>query len=139
MNRFFALMILTAGLALPAHAQASRGTSGAGVSGMTASTTTNSGGGGGYSGSGFGSGGGSRPTRYPVTQFGVASVSGSLQDFTPSTFLAYDKALATGRDILANPPKTVVEAAHNQVNSGTQKARIALIQDANGNPIIVVR
>lgn len=139
MNRFLGLVILTAGLALPAHAQASRGTSGAGVSGMTASNTTSTGGGGGYSGGGFGSGAGSRPTRYPVTQFGVASVSGSLQDFIPSTFLAYDKALATGRDILANPPKTVAEAAHNQEYSGTQKARIALIQDANGNPVIVAR
>ncbi|HXX43199.1 MAG TPA: hypothetical protein VEJ38_00620 [Candidatus Acidoferrales bacterium] len=139
MNRFLGLMILTAGLALPVHAQTSRGTSGAGVAGMTASNSTNTGGGAGYSGGGFSSGGGSRPVKYPVTQFGVASVSGSLQDFTPSTFLAYDKALATGRDILANPPKTVVEAAHNQENSGAQKARLALIQDANGAPVIVVR
>jgi len=66
-------------------------------------------------------------------------VSGSLQDFTPSTFLAYDKALAEGREILANPPKTIAEAARSQEGGSAQKARIAVIQDANGDPVIVAR
>ncbi len=102
-------------------------------------STTNYGGGGGGGFSGGGSIGAAGITKFPRTQFGVAAVSGSLQDYIPSTFVAYDEALAEGRDLLANSPKTVVEAAHNQAPSSAQKARIALIQDVNGNPIIVAR
>lgn len=138
MKRFFGLAILAAGLAIPAHAQTLHGY----AAGGAASSATSSSGGGGYGGGGFGgglSGGGTKLASYPVAHFGVASVSGSQQDYVPSTFVAYDKALAEGRDILANPPKSVVEAAHEQVGTQTEKARLALVQDDHGNAIVVSR
>ena len=134
MKKLVGMAIVGACLALPAHAQVSRGTPSS--AGMTTSSTTNNSGGGGYSG---GFSGGSKLTAYPCTRFGVASVSGSLQDFTPSTFLAYDQALAEGRAILANPPKPIGEVAHDQPSAPLQKAKLALIQDANGYPVIVAR
>lgn len=139
MKRFLGLAILAAGLAVPAHGQMSHSVSGGSAA---SSATSNSGGGGSYGGAGFGgglSGGGTRLASYPVAHFGVASVSGSQQDYVPSTFVAYDKALAEGRDILANPPKSVVEAAQAQASTHTEKAKLALVQDDYGNAIVVSR
>jgi len=134
MKKLVGMAIVAGCLALPAHAQVSRATPSS--AGMTPSASNQGGGGGGYSG---GFSGGTKLPSYPCTRFGVASVSGSLQDFTPSTFLAYDQALAEGRDILANPPKPVGEVAHLQPSAPLQRAKLALIQDANGHPVIVAR
>jgi len=131
MKRLMGMAILAAGLALPAHAQAPRAT----ASGMTPGPV--SAGGGGFGG-GYSSGG-SKPTSCPTARFSVTSVSGSQQDYVPSTFVVYDNALAEGRDILANPPKSVAEAAHEQPSVPAEKARISFIQDVNGKATIVVR
>ena len=138
MKRVLGLAIAVAALALPAHAQASKGAPPA--SAASPITSNNGSGGGGSSGfSGGGSVGGSHLSAYPRRQFGVASVSGTQQDYVPSTFVAYDQALAEGRDILSNPPKTVVEAAHAQVAAPAGKAKFAFVQNANGDAVIVVR
>lgn len=137
MTKYLGMAIVAACIALPAHAQTPGRPTAVGAS---ATSTVGGGGvGSGASSSYSAGGGGMRLPNYPRTQFGVASVSGSLQDFTPSTFLAYDKALAEGRDILANPPKTIAEVAHDLPAASNQKAKIAVIQDANGDPVIVAR
>lgn len=138
MKRFLSLTILAAGLAIPAHAQTPHGVSaGGGANPLTFS----GGGGGGYGGGGVGGGSssGSRLPSCPRAQFSVSAVSGTQQDYVPSTFVSYDKALAEGRDVLAAPPKTVAEVAHEQAIGRAEKAKLALVQDSRGNAIIVVR
>lgn len=131
-KRFLGLAILAAGLAVPAHAQVSRGF----AAGNPTSSPSFSGGGG--FGGGYSAGGIKLPS-YPVACLGVTSVSGSQQDYVPSTFVAYDKALAEGRAILSAPPKSVAEAAREQGSSRTEKAKLALVQDDYGNAVIVPR
>lgn len=137
MKRFLGLAILAAGLAVPAHAQMSHSVSAGGA----ANTLTSNGGGGGYGGGGLGGGSssGNKLTNCPRAQFSVAAVSGTQQDYVPSTFVSYDKAVAEGRNILAAPPKSIVEAAHEQAEAHAEKAKLALVQDYNGNAVVVLR
>jgi len=140
MKRVLCLATVMAVLALPAHGQSSKTVPVASAASPITSNSGASGGSGGSSGfSGGGSVGGPRLPAYPRTQFGVLAASGTQQDFVPSTFLEYDRALAEGRDILSNPPKTVVEAAHTQAVAPAGKARFTFVQNANGDPVIVVR
>jgi hypothetical protein len=98
--RFLGLAFLTLFLALPAHAQRS---------GAVPNRPTDSGGGG-YGGemgaSDFGS-----SSHIPVTQFGVVTAHGSVQDFEPSSFMPYDHALQVGQAELAEQSKTLAQVA----------------------------
>jgi hypothetical protein len=133
MKRLLGLAVLTVGLAVPAHAQAPR----AMAVGMTPSPTTSGGGGGGFGGGS--SCGGGKLTSYPVARFNVTSVSGSQQDYIPSTFVSYDEAVAAGRAILNAPPKSLDEVARETSTNRRETAKLALVQDANGNAIIQPR
>jgi len=137
MKRLLGLGILAAGLAVPAHAQAFHG--GASAGGTSNSLPINGGAGGFGGGFGGGLSGGNRLSAYPLANFNVAAVSGIQAEYIPSTFVSYDQAVAEGREILTTPPKTLVQAAHDQANAHPNKAKFALVQDRNGNAVIVTR
>ncbi|HTR46348.1 MAG TPA: hypothetical protein VMM16_03040 [Verrucomicrobiae bacterium] len=134
MKRFLGLTILAAGLAMPAHAQSHAPAGAAGGP----SSANSSGGGGGYGG-GWGSSGGTRLTQYPLAHFAVTSVSGSQQDYVPSTFVAYNQAISHGQEILDAPPKTVAEAARENSIARMQKARVVVVQGPNGEMVVTSR
>jgi len=134
MKRMIALAVLAVGLAVPIHAQTGHLVAGGGASSVSAS------GGGGWGSGGFGGGStASRPLNYPLTHFNVASVSGSQQEYVPSVFVSYDKAIATGQTVLDTPPMTVAEASRQLGNVRAEKAKVALVQDDYGRVIIVPR
>ncbi|HXW63242.1 MAG TPA: hypothetical protein VEJ45_11620 [Candidatus Acidoferrales bacterium] len=137
MRHLIGLAVLALGLVLPTHAQAMRSASG--VANPT-SAGSGSGGGGGLGG-GFGGGStiGGRLTYYPLAHFSVTSVSGTQQDYVPSTFVSYDQAVATGQNELDTPPLTVAAAARQQASTHPGKAKIAVMQDDRGKVIIVSR
>lgn len=135
MKRLLGLAVLTAGLAVPAHAQAPRAMA---ASMAPSPMSSGSGGGGGGFGGGSSSGGG-KLTSYPVARFNVTSVSGSQQDYIPSTFVSYDEAVAAGRAILNAPPKSLDEVARETSTNRRETAKLALVQDANGNAVIQPR
>jgi len=110
MKRLMTLAVFAVGLALPTHAQTAHAAAG-GAAIPLAST-----GGGGWGG-GAGYGGGSRPVSHPPTQFNTTSVSGSQNEYVPSVFVPYDRAVATGQNALDTPPPTVAEAARQQSNT----------------------
>jgi len=134
MKRMIAFAVLAAALAVPIHAQNGHAPAGGGASSVSAS------GGGGWGSGGFGSGStANRAVNYPLTRFNVASVSGSQQEYVPSVFVPYDKAIATGQTVLDTPPVTVAEASRQLGTMRQEKAKVALVQDDYGRVIIVPR
>lgn len=139
-KRILGIAVFTLGIALPAHAQTSRG----GAVGSSANGSGVNGGGGGFGGGagggGFGGGGlsgASKLPSYPVSSPRMTGISGSQGDFVPSTFLPYDKALTEGKTVLDTPPPTVAEAAREQTSARVEKAKFALVQDEYGHPMII--
>jgi hypothetical protein len=137
MRHLIGLAVLALGLVVPTHAQAMRSA----ASGTANPTSSGSGsGGGGGLGGGFSGGSiGGRLTYYPLARFSVTTVSGTQQDYVPSTFVSYDQAVATGQNELDMPPLTVAAAARQQANTHPEKAKIAVMQDDRGKVIIVSR
>jgi len=130
MKRFIALGVFAVGLSLPTYAQTVRTAAGGAANPLAFS------GGGGWGGGG-GSNGGSRPVSRPPTQFNTTSVSGAGNDYVPSVFVSYERAIAKGQDALYTPPPTVAEAARQLSNSHPEKARLALVQDIHGKAMVV--
>jgi hypothetical protein len=133
MKRIIALAVLAVALAQPVHAQTGHVSAGGGASSVSASS------GGGWGGGGFGGSTANKPLSYPLTHFNVASVSGSQQEYVPSIFVSYDKAIATGQTELDTPPMTVAEASRELSNVRQAKAKVAWVQDDYGRVIIVPR
>ena len=98
------------------------------------------GGAGGFGG-GFGGGltGGAagRLPAYPRTHFKMSEVSGSDKSFTPSGYLPFDRAVAEGQAILDAEKKTPAEAAAATSIVPRPHAKVAVMQDANGDPIVI--
>jgi hypothetical protein len=124
MKKFMGLAVLVLGLAGSAHAQ---------ISGSN------------IGGSGtIGSGGGIGVARafpglasYPRATFATILVSGTDTEFKPSAFLSYDQAVAEGRAALAYKAKTVAEVAAESNSERKTRAKLALVQNANGTVDIV--
>ena len=131
MKRICGLAALILWLSIPAHAQHAMG----GSSNSVASASGWAG-----SGGGTGSGGGqvNFPTlpSYPQHEFLMTNVSGTKADFTPSTFLDYEQALTEGRAALASRLRTLAEIAKQNRESKPTKAKIAILQDANGRAFL---
>jgi hypothetical protein len=132
MKHLVAMAVLTLGLVVPTHAQAVHAAAGGGATSPTAN------------GTGWGSGGlgggfapGNRLASYPLTLFSVTSVSGSQQEYVPSIFVSYDRAIAEGQSELDTPPRTVAEAARQQARAHAEKAKVALVQNEDGKAVIV--
>jgi hypothetical protein len=126
MKRLFGLAALVLLLSVPAHAQRMGGSGGL-------SAGTNVGVGGGVS-----SGPVYMPAlpSHPPRDFLVTNVSGTEADFTPSTFLSYDEAIAEGRRALAARSKPLAECAKESRNIERDRAKIAFLQDANGRAFL---
>ena len=73
----------------------------------------------------------------PATQFNAVVVSGTEQDFVPTTYAPYDQVLAQGRTTqAAATPKTLGEVAQEYSREAKPKAKLAFVQDEYGNAII---
>jgi len=136
MKRLIGFAVLAAGLAVPTHAQTVHA-----AAGGAASLPASNGGGWGIGGGGLGGGSsvGNKPVNYPPTLFSVTSVSGSQQEYVPSVFVSYDRAVAAGQDALDTPSLTVAEAARRKANAPPDKAKVTLVQDDYGRAVIVPR
>lgn len=118
--------------AIPAHAQ--KGASPAGGSSSAQQAASAGGGGGG----GFGGGGGTgRLADTPRAQFRMSTVSGSDGSFIPSGYLPFDRAVAEGQAMLDAEKKTPAEAAAATSIVPKPHAKVAVVQDANGDPIVI--
>jgi hypothetical protein len=133
MKRFIGLAAFVALLSAPAHAQ----NKAIGVSSSNPITGSSySGGGGG--GGGLGSSSSGRLPRYPPAQFAVNAVSGTEEAYNPSTFLSYDQAIAAGKAANAGT-KSLAETAVENSNTQKAKAKVAFVQDADGNVVAIPR
>jgi hypothetical protein len=113
--------------ALPAHAQ--RGGAGSAAGPRFAG---GGGGGGGFSGGSMGSIHASRPTQFKMTE-----VHGSKTSFVPSGYLPFDVAVAEGQAILDAQKRSPAEAAAASSIVPKPHAKVAVVQDANGDPIVI--
>jgi len=140
MKRLIGIGIAALALALPAGAQTMHASGG----GMASPLTATGGGGG---GSGYGSGGGSGDTSvnklpsYPRACLAMAAVSGTRAEYVPSTFVAYDKAVADGETVDDTPAPTVADAARAQraALATTEKSKFKVVQNYYGYPIAIPR
>jgi hypothetical protein len=124
MKRLLGLAVLALGLAVPAYAQ---------FSGNSVGASGSIGSGGGLNG-----GGSFRHiTSYPRAVFATTIVSGTETDFEPSAFVSYDVAVAEGRAVMAFKERSVVEVAREVSSTRGARARVAFVQDASGDPVIV--
>jgi len=79
----------------------------------------------------------SLPSYAPHTYI-VTGVSGTAEDYTPSTFLTFDEAVAEGTATYA-PPKTVAEVAADMraEKEAREKAKVIVEQDTRGKVVLV--
>jgi hypothetical protein len=75
------------------------------------------------------------PGRPPAT-FGSAAISGSDADFVPSTFVPFEKAVAAGQAMLDAEHTSLAEAARANSATPKMKARVALVENAVGDPVM---
>jgi hypothetical protein len=117
MKRLLGLAVLALCLGVPAHAQIGGSVGGGSLTGSNFRALPN----------------------YPPTKFAVTGISGTTGDFIPSAFVAYDQAIAEGKAAVTAKTESVAKVAAD--NSSTQKprAKFAMVQDANGNAILVSR
>jgi len=73
---------------------------------------------------------------YPLLSNSITYSAGS-SDFTPSTFMSYDRALAAGFAALAEHNKTLGEVAKESRERAKTKAKMVVEQDADGNMVVV--
>jgi hypothetical protein len=75
---------------------------------------------------------------YAPHAYTVTSVSGNAEDYTPSTFLPFDEAVAEGTATYA-PPKTVAEVAADMraQKEAREKAKVIVEQDTRGKVVVV--
>jgi hypothetical protein len=78
-------------------------------------------------------------THLPATQFNSVVVSGSDQDFVPTTYVSFDKGVAEGRTTLAMRPKSLGELALEYSGQTRPKAKVAFVQNDHGEAIITRR
>jgi hypothetical protein len=117
MKRFLGLAALVFFFTLPAHAQL-----GGAISG----------------GSLFGSSFHTLPS-YPSAKFVSTGVSGTEADFVPSAFVTYDQAIAQGKAAIKAETKSVARAASENSSAIKPRAKFAMVQDGEGNVVIVSR
>jgi hypothetical protein len=72
----------------------------------------------------------------PPTQFAVTVVSGTTQDFTPTTYASYDAAIAQGRAALAITQKSLGEVAQEHNREVKVKAKFTFEQDEYGQAMV---
>lgn len=99
---------------------------------------------GGGSGAGFG-GGLTAPTQIavlpntPPYRGEMAYTSGSASDFVPSSWSSFDQAVLRGRAEMVATKKSVVEVAEETRTAQKTKARVTIIEDQDGKPVLKVQ
>jgi len=78
-------------------------------------------------------------THFPETQFNSVVVSGSEQDFVPTTFVSFDRGIAEGCTTLGMRPKSLGEIAHEYSVQARPKAKVAFVQNDYGEAVITRR
>jgi hypothetical protein len=135
MKKILGIAILGVIFAVPAHAQHSMAAvAGPNGPGYIEGGTAGSGGTG-----GGGAGGKSSFHTLPQTapkQFDTIGVSGTESEFVPSSWTQFEQGLAEGRALLATQRKTLGEIADENRLVEKPKAKLTIIQDANGRAII---
>ncbi|HXU20445.1 MAG TPA: hypothetical protein VN788_07680 [Verrucomicrobiae bacterium] len=126
MKRMIGIAAFIMFFAIPAHAQ--RG-------GASSSAAPRMGGGGGIGGSGGGMG--NLLPAHPPTHFKMSAVSGSDASFIPSGYLPFESAVAEGQAILDAEKKTPAEAAAASSIVPKPHAKVAVVQSADGDPIVI--
>jgi len=117
MKQLLGLAVLVFFFTLPAHAQ-----SGGSIAG----------------GSLFGSSFHTLPS-YPPARLISTGISGTDEDFVPSAFVAYEQAIAEGRAAITAEAKTVAKAASENKSAPKPRAKFAMVQDGEGNVMILSR
>jgi hypothetical protein len=140
MKKLLSLVFLGVIFSVPAHAQRSMaGTLGPNGAGYIPGGVGGSGSGGGYGGNG-GAGGGTVSFHtlpaIPAAQFNAIDVSGEKAEFIPSSWTDFERGLARGRAELSAEKKTLGEIAAENRKIEKPKAKLEIVQDANGNAII---
>lgn len=140
MKKLLSLAIFCVIFSVPAHAQRSMaGTLGPNGAGYIPGGIGGSGSGGGYGGYG-GAGGGTVSfhtlPEIPPTQFNAIDVSGEKAEFIPSSWTDFERGLARGRAELSAERKTLGQIAAENRHVEKAHAKLAIVQDANGNAII---
>ena len=81
------------------------------------------------------------PDHFPVLPWTAPAtpqalnVSGTDATFSPSTFLTFDRAVAVGKADLKAQARTVAEAAAETRKASSNRAKIQVAQDDNGNVV----
>lgn len=75
----------------------------------------------------------------PPAHFNVIEVSGATGQFTPSTWAQFQQALDLGRAQLTVESKPLGEIAARYRKQDKPKAKLEIVQDAYGRPIIEPR
>jgi hypothetical protein len=136
MNKILGVAILGMIFTVPAHAQRSM----ANASGPSGNGSIS----GGTAGSGGPGGGGGSPgsvsfrtlPEVPPAQFDAIRVSGSKDEFVPSSWTQFESGLAEGRAQLARQQKSLGEIADENRETEKPKAKLIIVQDADGRAII---
>jgi hypothetical protein len=136
MNKTLAVSILGVIFAVPAHAQRSM----ANASGPSGNGSIS----GGTAGSGGPGGGGGSPGTVsfrtlpdvPRATFDAIRVSGSKDEFVPSSWTQFEAGLAEGRAQLAREQKTLGEIAAENREIEKPKAKLMIVEGADGRMTI---
>lgn len=136
MKKILGIAILGVIFAVPAHAQRSMSAvAGPNGPGYIEGGTAGSGGLGGGGGTGGKSSFHTLPQNGP-RQFDAIGVSGTEGEFVPSSWTQFEKGVAEGRALLATQRKTLGEIAVENQLVERPKAKLTIIQDADGRAII---
>jgi hypothetical protein len=134
MNKILGLAIMGLFISMPANAQRSMvGTLGSGASGIAGGTGGSQGG----SSAGGGSAAFHTLAAVPPTQFQIIDVSGVSGEFTPSSWIQFEKGLAEGQAQLAARRKSLAEVATEYRRTERPRAKLTIIQDSVGNAVIL--
>ena len=132
MIRIAGALALVLGFAISAQAQGGR------AAGEQVASLLNYSGGG---GAGFGGGGAGVSNFHtlphtPPAHFVVATLAGNANDFVPSTFVPYKIAVAEGRLIVSATPESLGQFARDCDATTRTKAKLELVQDHYGYPVV---
>lgn len=75
----------------------------------------------------------------PPTQFNSTVVSGSAQDFVPTSYVSFDQGVEQGLALLAAKHKSVAEVAEENNRAARPKAKVAFVQSDDGAAMITRR
>ena len=135
-KKLIGLFVLILGVSLSAHAQSRP---------VPAGGSSTGGGGNSLGSGGVGVGGSTGKVMWPNmlnvprAQFSAINVSGTEQDFQPSTFLSFEKAVAIGQAVIDDEHASLAEVAARNLRAPKEKARIAFVEDAMGNAVVARR